>query len=70
MKIKGAMTVLNKRSDYFGKSFDWLIENMDNGNHIGQPHKVLVAYEVYKMSQGWHWKGTEFDTWVKADANV
>ena len=28
MKIKGAMTVLNKRSEYFGKSFDRLIENV------------------------------------------
>lgn len=68
MKIKGAMTVLNKRSEYFGKSFDQLIEMYDNG--FDDNYNVLVAYEVYKMSQGWHWKGTEFDTWVRADANV
>lgn len=68
MKIKGAMTVLNKRSEYFGKSFDQLIEMYDNG--FEDNYNVLVAYEVYKMSQGWHWKGTEFDTWVRADANV
>ena len=68
MKIKGAMTVLNKRSEYYGKSFDQLIEMYDNG--FDDNYNVLVAYEVYKMSQGWHWKGTEFDTWVRADANV
>lgn len=68
MKLKGAMTVLNKRSEYFGKSFDQLIEMYDNG--FDDNYNVLVAYEVYKMSQGWHWKGTEFDTWVRADANV
>ena len=62
------MTVLNKRSEYFGKSFDQLIEMYDNG--FDDNYNVLVAYEVYKMSQGWHWKGTEFDTWVRADANV
>ena len=27
---------------------------------------VLTAYEVYKMEQGYRWKGTEGDTWVKS----
>ena len=68
MKIKGAMTILNKRAKFFGKTLDQLIEMYDNG--FDDNYNVLVAYEVYKMSQGWHWKGTEFDTWVRADANV
>ena len=30
MKIKGAMTVLNRRAQFYGKTLDWLIDAMDN----------------------------------------
>ena len=65
MRIKGAMTVLNKRADFYGKSLDWLINEMDNGGTINENTMVLVAYEVYKKDQGYRWKGTEGDTWVR-----
>ena len=65
MRIRGAMTVLNKRADFYGKSLDWLINEMDNGGTINETTMVLVAYEVYKKDQGYRWKGTEGDTWVR-----
>jgi len=65
MRIRGAMTVLNKRAEFYGKSLDWLINEMDNGGTINETTMVLVAYEVYKKDQGYRWKGTEGDTWVR-----
>ena len=65
MKIKGAMTVLNKRANWYGITVTQLIENMDNGGTINETTMVLVAYEVYKLDQGYRWKGTEGYTWVK-----
>jgi hypothetical protein len=65
MRIKGAMTVLNKRAAFYGKSVEWLINEMDNGLYNNETTMVLVAYEVYKKDQGYRWKGTEGDTWVR-----
>jgi hypothetical protein len=64
MQIKGAMTVLNRRAQFYGKTLDWLINAMDN--HMDENMTVTQAYEVYKMDQGYRWKGTEGDTWVKS----
>lgn len=63
MRIKGAMTVLNKRCEFFGWTFDQLIAKLDEG--FDDNYTVLTAYEVYKMHNGYRWKGTEGDTWVK-----
>lgn len=65
MKIKGAMTILNKRAKFYGKSVNWLINELDNELYNNETTMVLVAYEVYKKDQGYRWKGTESDTWVK-----
>jgi hypothetical protein len=65
MKIKGAMTILNKRAKFYGKSVNWLINELDNELYNNETTMVLVAYEVYKKDQGYRWKGTEGDTWVK-----
>ena len=27
--------------------------------------KVTIAYEVYKVNQGYYWSGVNFETWVK-----
>jgi hypothetical protein len=62
MQIKGATTILNKRAEFFGKTLEQLIDMLDNG--FDDNHNVLVAYEVYKMDQGFYWKGTEGDTWI------
>ena len=51
MKIKGAMTVLERRANFYGKTVDWLIDAMDN--HMDEGLKVTEAYEVYKMHHGY-----------------
>lgn len=65
MRIKGAMTILNKRAKFYGITAEQLVANMDAGSHINETTMVLVAYEFYKKDQGYRWKGTEGDTWVK-----
>lgn len=73
MRIKTAMTVLNKRAKYYGQTFDELIEWLDNRysyknemGYVDESIKVLEAYEVYKMDQGYRWSGVNYETWVKA----
>ena len=73
MRIKTAMTVLNKRAKYYGQTFDELIEWLDNRysyknemGYVDETMKVLQAYEVYKMDQGYSWSGVNYETWVKA----
>ena len=55
MKIKGAMTVLERRAKFYGKTLDWLIDAMDQG--MDENMTVTEAYEVYKMDQGYVWCG-------------
>ena len=57
MKIKGAMTILNKRAQFYGKTFDELIEMIDSG--LDETLNVLTAYEIYKMDQGFVWSGLD-----------
>ncbi len=73
MRIKTAMTVLNKRAKFYGQTFDELIEWLDNRysyknemGYVDESIKVLQAYEVYKMDQGYTWSGVNYETWVKA----
>ena len=55
MQIKGAMTILNKRCDYFGWTFDQLIAKLDEG--FDENMTVTQAYEVYKQHNGYVWCG-------------
>ena len=55
MRIKGAMTVLERRAKFYGKTLDWLIDAMDQG--MDENMTVTEAYEVYKMDQGYVWCG-------------
>ena len=64
MRIKGAMTILKKRAEFYGMTTEQLVQWLDNRND--ETIKVLQAYEVYKMDQGYRWSGTNFETWVKA----
>ena len=73
MRIKTAMTVLNKRAKDYGMTFDELIKWLDNRysyknemGYVDETIKVLEAYEVYKMDQGYSWSGVNYETWVKA----
>ena len=73
MRIKTAMTVLNKRAKDYGMTFEELIKWLDNRysyknemGYVDETMKVLQAYEVYKMDQGYSWSGVNYETWVKA----
>ena len=57
MRIKGAMTVLNKRAKFYGKTFDELIKMIDNDNGLMESLSVYTAYEVYNIDQGLVWCG-------------
>ena len=46
MRIKGAMTVLEKRAKFYGKTVEWLVDAIDNG--FDEKQSVLEAYKVYK----------------------
>ena len=67
MRIKGAITILNKRAEFYGTTVEelvgWLDENL--GARINETIKVFQAYEVYKMDQGYYWHGADHTTWVK-----
>lgn len=66
MKIKGAMTVLNRRAEFYGKTLDWLINAIDQG--MDENMTVTQAYEVYKMDQGYVWCGINDVDWIKREA--
>ena len=65
MRIKGAMTILNKRAEFLGITVEDLVDYIDS-KPMAFSIKTLQAYEVYKMDQGYRWSGTNFETWVKA----
>lgn len=73
MRIKGAMTILKKRAEFYGMTTEELIQWLDKKvadtvkvGYVDETVKVLQAYEVYKMYHGYQWCGTNYETWVKA----
>ena len=74
MRIKGAMTILNKRAEFYGMAIEELVQWLDHKvasqseklGYVDETVKVLQAYEVYKMDQDYRWSGINFETWVKA----
>ena len=68
MRIKGAMTVLNKRAEFYGKTVGWLVDDMDRclkeTGYIDEGQTVIQAYEVYKIDQGYRWSGVNGKRWV------
>ena len=53
MQLSTAINVLTKRAeDFYGKSFDWLIDEMDKSfqevGYVDENQKVTQAYKVYK----------------------
>ena len=56
MRLKGALTILNKRAEFYGKSLDWLIDWIDQGND--ETRSVIEAHDVYKREGlGLVWSG-------------
>jgi hypothetical protein len=48
MRIKGAMTVLNKQCDFLGMNFEQLIEFIERAP-LAQNNLTIEAYKVYKL---------------------
>ncbi len=47
MKYERAKTILTKRAeDFYGRTFEWIIEAMDDG--FDETQSVTDAYNVYK----------------------
>lgn len=75
MRIKGAMTILKKRAEFYGITTEELVQWLDHkvdsqSNKLGyvdETVKVLQAYEVYKQYHGYQWSGVNFETWVKKE---
>ena len=72
MRIKGAMTILKKRAKFYGMTIEELVQWLDKKvadkttvGYVDERVKVLQAYEVYKMDQGYYWHGVDHTTWVK-----
>ena len=72
MRIKGAMTILKKRAKFYGMTIEELVQWLDKKvadkttvGYVDETIKVLQAYEVYKMDQGYYWHGVDHTTWVK-----
>jgi len=63
MRIKGAMTILKKRAEFYGIDLETLIIQIDVG--FDETIKVLQAYEVYMRDQGYRWSGINGERWVK-----
>ena len=69
MKLKGALTILNKRADFYGKSFDWLIDFIDQGNC--ETRKVIEAHDVYKREGlGLVWSGLNGVEWCTKEQSA
>ena len=53
MKIKGAMTILQRRAQYYGKTLGWLIDAIEAG--MDENMTVTEAFNVYKaeMERGY-----------------
>tara|TARA_B100000925_G_scaffold288586_1_gene269839 strand:- start:911 stop:1198 length:288 start_codon:yes stop_codon:yes gene_type:complete len=68
MRLKGAMTVLNKRAEFYGVTFDKLIEWYDSDGPMQISNEILSvirAYEIYKRDgQGLYWSGLLGYKWV------
>ena len=54
MRIKGAMTVLNKEAEFLGLTFDQLIVFAER-NPYAMPQKTIEALKVYKNWKGGQW---------------
>ena len=69
MRLKGAMTILNKRAEFYGKTLDELIDWIDEGNC--EPYSVVEAHDVYKREDlGLVWSGLNGVGWCTKEQSV
>lgn len=64
------MTILHKRADFYGLTFRQLIDMYESDGPMqikNEILRVIQAYEVYKIDQGYYWSGVNFQTWVKKE---
>ena len=48
MKLKGAITILKKESEFMGLSFDDVLAFIEK-RPLAVPSKVLEAFKIYKL---------------------
>jgi len=72
MRIKGAMTILKKRAEFYGMTTQELVQWLDKKvadtvkvGYVDETVKVLQAYEVYRQYHGYQWSGINGKQWVK-----
>lgn len=73
MRIKGAMTILHKRADYFGVTFGQLIDMYESDSPMkieNETARHIEAYEVYKRDQGFVWSGLLGYKWVTREQSA
>ena len=74
MRLKGAMTVLNKRAEFYGVTFDELMEWLDGDGPMqvsNETMAVITAYETYKReAQGLVWSGLLGYKWVTREQSL
>tara|TARA_Y100001938_G_scaffold141437_1_gene211149 strand:- start:167 stop:373 length:207 start_codon:yes stop_codon:yes gene_type:complete len=67
MRIKGAMTILHKRADFYGLTFRQLIDMYESDGTMkieNETTRHIEAYEVWKRDQGYRWSGINGERWV------
>ena len=67
MRIKGAMTILHNRAEFYGLTFRQLIDMYESDGPMKVENETLrhiQAYEVYKIDQGYRWSGINGERWV------
>ena len=67
MRIKGAMTILHKRAEFYGLTFRQLIDMYESNGPMkieNETIRHMQAYEVYKIDQGYRWSGINGERWV------
>jgi len=69
MRIKGAMTILNKERKFLGMTMEELIDFIDT-NPMAVSHKTLEAYEVYQVDKGLVWCGLNGVKWTTPEQSA
>jgi len=69
MRIKGAMTILNKECKFLGMTMKELIDFIDN-TPMAVSYKTLEAYEIYQVNKGLVWCGLNGVKWTTPEQSA